>query len=101
MNNTHTYCNAQRPDARQGTVTTNTDNKLINRLDIIASFNPHLTDINPQSPLSVGKGGSAILPTLLVCRLYMRNTQPKLHSAQWLNGAGILRKLITKKASIL
>ena len=49
MNNTHTYCNAQRPDARQGTVTTNTDNKLINRLDIIASFNPHLTDINPQS----------------------------------------------------
>lgn len=56
MNNTHTYCNAQRPDARQGTVTTNTDNKLINRLDIIASFNPHLTDINPQSPLSVGNG---------------------------------------------
>ena len=48
MNNTHTYCNAQRPDARQGTVTTNTDNKLINRLDIIASFNPHLTDINPR-----------------------------------------------------
>ena len=39
MNNTHTYCNAQRPDARQGTVTTNTDNNLINRLDIIASFN--------------------------------------------------------------
>ena len=97
MNNTHTYCNAQRPDARQGTVTTNTDNKLINRLDIIASFNPHLTDINPQSPL----GGSAILPTLLVCRLYMRNTQPKLHSAQWLNGAGILRKPIMKKASTL
>lgn len=56
MNNTHTYCNAQHPDARQGTVTTNTDNKLINRLDIIASFNPHLTDINPQSPLSVGNG---------------------------------------------
>lgn len=56
MNNTHTYCNAQRPDARQGTVTTNTDNNLINRLDIIASFNPHLTDINPQSPLSVGNG---------------------------------------------
>ena len=56
MNNTHTYYNAQHPDARQGTVTTNTDNKLINRLDIIASFNPHLTDINPQSPLSVGNG---------------------------------------------
>ncbi len=56
MNNTHTYCNAQHPDARQGTVTTNTDNNLINRLDIIASFNPHLTDINPQSPLSVGNG---------------------------------------------
>lgn len=56
MNNTHTYCNAQHPDATQGTVTTNTDNKLINRLDIIASFNPHLTDINPQSPLSVGNG---------------------------------------------
>ncbi len=56
MNNTHTYCNAQCPDARQGTVTTNTDNKLIHRLDIIASFNPHLTDINPQSPLSVGNG---------------------------------------------
>lgn len=32
------------------------DNELINRLDIIASFNPHLTDINPQSPLSVGNG---------------------------------------------
>lgn len=56
MNNTDTYCNAQHPDATQGTVTTNTDNKLINRLDIIASFNPHLTDINPQSPLSVGNG---------------------------------------------
>lgn len=56
MNNTHTYCNAQHPDTRQGTVTTNTDNNLINRLDIIASFNPHLTDINPQSPLSVGNG---------------------------------------------
>jgi hypothetical protein len=79
MNNTHTYCNAQRPDARQGTVTTNTDNKLINRLDIIASFNPHLTDINLHYQLAMG--GSAILPTLLVCRLYMRNTQPKLHSA--------------------
>ena len=51
MNNTDTYCNAQHPDATQGTVTTNTNNKLINRLDIIASFNPHLTDINPQSPL--------------------------------------------------
>lgn len=56
MNNTHTYCNEQHPDARQDTVTTNTDNELINRLDIIASFNPHLTDINPQSPLSVGNG---------------------------------------------
>lgn len=56
MNNTDTYCNAQHPDATQGTVTTNTNNKLINRLDIIASFNPHLTDINPQSPLSVGNG---------------------------------------------
>ena len=56
MNNTHTYCNEQHPDARQDTVTTNTDNELINRLDVIASFNPHLTDINPQSPLSVGNG---------------------------------------------
>ena len=56
MNNTHTYCNEQHPNARQDTVTTNTDNELINRLDIIASFNPHLTDINPQSPLSVGNG---------------------------------------------
>ena len=93
MNNTHTYCNAQRPDARQGTVTTNTDNKLINRLDIIASFNPHLTDINPQSPLSVGNGR--------FCYTADITGMPKLHSAQWLNGAGILRKLITKKASIL
>ena len=100
MNNTHTYCNAQRPDARQGTVTTNTDNKLINRLDIIASFNPQQILI-PNLHYQLAMGGSAILPTLLVCRLYMRNTQPKLHSAQWLNGAGILRKLITKKASIL
>ena len=85
MNNTHTYCNAQRPDARQGTVTTNTDNKLINRLDIIASFNPHLTDINPQSPLSVGNGRFCYTADI----------------TGMLNGAGILRKLITKKASIL
>ena len=101
MNNTHTYCNAQRPDARQGTVTTNTDNKLINRLDIIASFNPHLTDINPQSPLSVGNGRFCYTADITGMQLYMRNTQPKLHSAQWLNGAGILRKPIMKKASTL
>lgn len=56
MNNTHTYCNEQHSDTRQGAVTNNTDDKLINRLDIIASFNPHLTNINPQSPLSVGNG---------------------------------------------
>ena len=93
MNNTHTYCNAQRPDARQGTVTTNTDNKLINRLDIIASFNPHLTDINPQSPLSVGNGR--------FCYTADITGMQTLYEEQWLNGAGILRKLITKKASIL
>ena len=89
------------PDARQGTVTTNTDNKLINRLDIIASFNPHLTDINPQSPLSVGNGRfcytADITGMQTLYEEYSAET-PLCTMAEW---AGILRKLITKKASIL
>lgn len=101
MNNTHTYCNAQRPDARQGTVTTNTDNKLINRLDIIASFNPHLTDINPQSPLSVGNGRfcytADITGMQTLYEEYSAET-PLCTMAEW---GWHLRKPIMKKASTL